>query len=82
MIKCTITIKEVPDKGYYVDVAPDQSAATPTEMRVAGCMNQALDEVAKYLMSKGERGEMIESRDAAAVREIVRRKTQEFESGA
>jgi len=41
-------------------VVPDQSKATPKEMRVAGCMNFALDEVAKYLMKKGERGEWAE----------------------
>lgn len=82
MITCVIKIKEVPGKGYYVDVLPDQSEATPTEKRVAACLNGALDEVAKYLMSKGEKGEMIDSHDVEASREIVKRKTQEFESGA
>ncbi len=79
MITCLIKIKEVPGKGYYVDVVPDQSGATPKEMRVAGCINFALDEVARYLMSKGERGEMIESKDAAAVQDIVKKKIKEFE---
>jgi len=50
-------------------------------MRVAGCLNIAMDEVAKFLMSKGEKGEMIESRDAETIREIVRKKTEQFESG-
>ena len=30
-------------------------------------------------MSKGERGEMIESKDAAAVQDIVKKKIKEFE---
>jgi hypothetical protein len=81
MIKCVITIKEVPGKGFYVDIVPDQTKATPTEMRVAGCMNFAMEEVAQYLMKKGEKGEMIEGRDAAVVEEIAKRKIKEFESG-
>jgi riboflavin synthase alpha subunit len=81
MIKCVITIKEVPGKGYYVDVVPDQTKATPTEMRVAGCMNFAMDAVAKYLMSMGEKGQMIEGRDATIVEEIAKSKIKEFESG-
>jgi hypothetical protein len=79
MITCVIKIKEVPGKGYYVDVIPDQSKGTPKEMRVAGCLNFALDEVARYLMSKGDRGEMIEGKDLAVVQEITRRKIAEFE---
>jgi predicted extracellular nuclease len=80
MIKCIITITET-NKGFYVGVEPDQSAATPVERRVAGFMNLAMTDVANYLMSKGEKGEMIESYDANAIREIVRQKTKEFESG-
>ena len=80
MIKCVITIKDVPGKGAYVDVVPDQSKATPTEMRVAGCMNFALEEVVKHLTSKGEKGEMIEGRDASVVEEIAKNKIRELES--
>jgi hypothetical protein len=78
MIKCVMTIKEV-GKGFSVDIEPDQSKATPTEMRIAGFLNFAIEEAAQYLMSKGEKGEMIESKDAEAVREIIRKKTKEFE---
>ena len=80
MVKCLITIREIAGNGYYVDVVPDQSKATPKEMRLAGCMNAALDEVANYLMRNGGRGEQIESYDAEAVREIVKRNTSEFDS--
>ena len=79
MITCEIKIKEVPGKGYYVDILPEQSKATKKEMRVAACMNAALDEIAKYLMKKGERGEMIESFDLDAVRELTKKKIKEFD---
>jgi hypothetical protein len=49
-------------------------------MRLAGGMNATLDEVANYLLGKGNRSEQIESYDGEAVREIVKRKTSEFES--
>ena len=39
-------------------------------------MNVAMTDIANYLMSKGDRGEMIESYDAAAIKEIVRKKTE------
>jgi hypothetical protein len=75
-----MTIKEV-GKGFSVDIVPDQTKATPTEMRIAGFLNLAIDEAAQYLMRKGEKGEMIESKDADAVREIIRKKTEEYEAG-
>jgi hypothetical protein len=81
MITCMITIKEVPGQGYYIDVDPDQSKGTPTEKRVAGFLNFALTDISNYLMSKGARGEAIESYDAAAIQEIVKKKIKDFEAG-
>jgi hypothetical protein len=63
-------------EDFYVDIVSDQNAATPTELRAAGCLNSALDEVSIYLMKKGERREMINSYDAEAAREIIKRKTK------
>ena len=80
MITCTLTIKEVPGKGYYVDMVPDQSTATPKELRAAKCLDVAIQAVAEYLMSKGERGEMVEGKDLSVVQKITAQKIKDFES--
>jgi len=80
MIKCVIEIKEVPGKGYRIQMIPDQSNATSTEMRVAGCIDQALRPVFGYLMRKADRGEMLESKDVEILKQITAAKTREFDS--
>ena len=79
LIKCVITIKSVKE-GYYIDVHADQTDGTQEEMQVASCIKVALDTMINYLMSKGARGEMIESYDLEAVREIIATKTKQFQS--
>ncbi len=80
MIKCQIEIKEVPRKGFRIQMIPDQANATSTEMRVAGCIEQALQPVFDYLMRKGDSGEMLESKDAEILRRMSAAKIREFDS--
>ena len=67
-----VTVKEI--------VTTKEAAATPNEMRAAKCLDVTIQAVAQYLMSKGERGEMIEGKDLGIVQNIAAQKIREFES--
>ena len=78
MITCPIKIVEVPGKGVLVDMIPDQSNATPKEMEIAGIIDYIMQPVFKAIVSATGRGEMIESKDAEAVRLIIQEKVKGF----
>lgn len=78
MMTCAIKIVEVPGKGVLVDMIPDQSNATPREMEIAGLIDHMMQPVFKAIVSATGRGEMIESKDAEAVRLIIERKVKDF----
>jgi hypothetical protein len=80
MITCTIKIVEVPGKGYFIDMVPDQSSATTKELRVAGFINHILTPVFEYLIRRGGSGEMIESKDAEIMRLVIEAKIKAFET--
>ena len=82
MIKCVITIKEVPGKGYYVNIDSEQGQATPVEMHVASCIRFGVDAVGQYLVKEAGKGQMFECGDADTMREIARQKIKEFEGGS
>ena len=79
MITCVIEIKEVPGKGLRVDMKPDQTDATEKEMHYAGVLDYAMQPVFDYIMQRGERSQMIESKDAESIRELCGRRVQEFD---
>jgi hypothetical protein len=79
MITCIIEIKEVPGKGLRIDMIPNQSDATPKEMHYAGCIDYVMQPIFEYVMRRGERGEMIESKDAESIREVCERRIREFD---
>jgi hypothetical protein len=78
MITCTITVLENPGKGVAVDMVPDHSNATPREMEIAGVIDHVMQPVFLAIASATGRGEMIESRDAEAVRLIIEQKMKHF----
>jgi len=61
-----------------VDMNPDQSNATPREMEIAGFIDHIMQPVFLAMASATGRGEMIESKDVEAVREIVEEKAKRF----
>ena len=79
MITCVIEIQEVPGKGLRVDMRPDQSAGTEKEMHYAGVLDYAMRPVFEYIMWRGERAEMIESKEAESIRELCERRVREFD---
>lgn len=68
----------MPGKGVLVDMIPDQSNATPKEMEIAGIIDYIMQPVFKAIVSATGRGEMIESKDAEAVRLIIQEKVKGF----
>jgi hypothetical protein len=80
MIICTITIEEVPGKGYYIDVNPDQSRATAKEMHAAGLFDASLALVQEYILKKTKHGGAIESKDLDAVRGLTEEMIRKFKS--
>jgi hypothetical protein len=78
MITCVIKIVENPGKGFMVDMIPDQSNATAAEMQIAGIIDYIMQPVFDAIVSSTGRGEMIESKDAEAVRQMIEEKTKRF----
>jgi hypothetical protein len=78
MITCVLKIVELPGKGVMVDMNPDQSNATPREMEIAGFIDHIMQPVFQAIVSTTGRGEMIESKDAEAVRLIIEEKVKRF----
>jgi len=61
-----------------VDMNPDQSDATPREMEIVGFIDHIMQPVFQAMVAATGRGEMIESKDVEAVRQIVEEKTKRF----
>jgi predicted transcriptional regulator len=80
MITCLITIKEVPGKGYYIDMLPDQSKSTLKERQVASLFDAANEIVGQYILKKSGNGQAIESKDLNAIRGLVEEMIKRFES--
>ena len=79
MITCVIEIKEVPGKGLRVDMRPDQTGATEKELHYAGILDYAMQPIFDYIMQRGERSQMIESKEAESIRELCERSVREFD---
>ena len=79
MITCTITIVEVPGKGYRIDLTPEQSTATPREMVVAGIIECTLEPVMQWLSRQGARAEEI-SGDCNIVEKMIQQQIREFDA--
>jgi hypothetical protein len=77
MIRHVMVIKEVPGRGFSIDMEPNQEAATETEMLVAGCFDLAIKTTAEYLMRRAAAAEMVEGTE---IKEIVEQKLRQFES--
>jgi hypothetical protein len=61
-----------------VDMTPDQSKATPKEMKIAGIIDHLIQPVFQAIAASTGRGEMIESKDVEAVRLIIEEKAKRF----
>lgn len=77
MVRCVIEIKEVPGKGYSVDIVANQATATEKELFVASCFEHAIRTASEFVMQKARAAEMIHGTD---IEEIVRRRLKQFES--
>lgn len=78
MITYTIKILEVSGKGVMVDAVPEQSSASEAEMRYAGVIDYVMSPVFKAIASSSGDGEMIESKDAEAVKKLIEEKMKQF----
>ena len=81
MITCLLKIKEVPNKGVWMEVVqvPDQSTATPIEMHVASLINSALAGVAKQIIGPNGKVESLMGEGAFA-QELGQARIKQFES--
>jgi len=62
-----------------VDMIPsEQSNVTPTEMHIAGVIDHLIKPVFEAIASTTGRGEIIESKDVAAVEKLIEAKAKQF----
>lgn len=82
MITCLLIIKEVPNKGFYVNMKPsDPKLGSEIERQVAGVYDRALQLTGELIMRKANNGEMLEGKDFGAIRSLIQRELDKFEFG-